>query len=319
MKIEKPTSQLEAKVPVEVPQDDEANERIFNVREVCQGIKVWQNPVNKFTVARVHYSCDPRKRDTEWKAQARAGITWSEWMREYEIVWSSFDGIPVYGDDFARAFHVSEEPLKWASGYPMVRGWDFGLGAGGMACIWAQLLSYSRLFIYKELVAGDTDIEHFIPEVQRLSNEWFPGCVKWFDVVDPSGFNRNQIDKRSCASVMRDPKFRMEPMPGAKGKVERRRSVTSFLQGAVKGLPTLLTDREGVPTLIYGFEGGYHYSYAKDGQLKEDPDKNEYSHPHDALQMICSRVRTLDWVGDKRVEIAYPRYGFGNQVARVGL
>lgn len=308
MKIEKPKAQLEATIPEEIPQDDPAHERAFNVRELATGIKVWENPVNKFKVARVHYSADPRKRTPEWREQARAGITWAEWMREYEIVWSSFDGIPVYGDDFARAFHVAEQPLEWASGFPVIRGWDFGLGAGGMACVWAQLLSYGRLFVYKELTASDTDIEHFVPEVRRFSEQWFPGCVKYFDVIDPSGFNRTQIDKRSCGTVMRG--LRLEPMPGEKAKVKRRQAVTRFLQTAVKGLPSFQVDKEGCPQLIYGFEGGYHYAYAKDGQLKEDPEKNEYSHPHDALQMVCSRVNALDWVGDRNNLIAFPRYRF---------
>lgn len=309
MKIEKLQNQRESETPEELPKDDPLSGTYFNLVEVTHGLKLWTNPTNGFTVARLHYSADPAKRSQEWKKRARAGLTWAEWMREYEIVWSSFEGVPVYGDDFSRGFHVSKEPLEWSKGYPMLRGWDFGLGAGGMACIFAQLLSHGRLRVYRELLASDTDIEHFAPEVRRLSDEWFPQCVKWFDVVDATGFNRSQINKKSCCSVLRD--VGMSPVPGVTSKIERRRAVTKFLQGTVKGLPKLLIDLEGCPTLVSGFEGGYHYPHAKDGQLKEDPEKNEYSHPHDAMQMICSKANTLSLAGPRNVVIGQPKYGFG--------
>jgi len=309
LKLERSQDQLEAEAPVELPKDEPELGRIFNLRELRQGLHQWTNPDNGFTVVRLHYTADPAKRSTEWKREARRGITWSEWMREYEIVSSSFDGTPVYGDDFSRAFHVSKEPLEWNNRYPIIRGWDFGLGAGGMACIFSQLLSHGRLFVYREVLASDTDIEHFAPEVARLSNEWFPAAVKWFDIVDPTGFNRSQINKKSCASVLRECK--MEPIPGVASKVDRRRAVSKFLSSNQKGLPKMLIDGERCPMLVSGFEGGYCYEKAKDGQNKEDPTKNEYSHPHDALQMICCKAGTLPLTRPVDLHFGMPSYNFG--------
>lgn len=312
MKIEKLQNTRESEVPEELPQDDPINGVYFNVEEVMQGFKTWHNPGNGFAVGRLHYSADAAKRSPEWKKGARRGLTWAEWMREYEIVWSSFEGVPVYGDDFSRAFHVSKEPLEWAKGYPIVRGWDFGLGAGGMACVFAQLLSHGRLFVYREITASDTDIEHFAPEVKRMSAEWFPGCVKFFDIADASGVNRNQVNKRSCYMALKDEG--MSPQPGEISIIKRRQAVTKFLQGAKQGQPKLILDYEGCPMLLSGFEGGYCYTYAKDGQLKEAAEKNEYSHPHDALQMICSRVDKLPLQSSAGgLNIGGPKYGFGNK------
>ena len=311
MRIEQFREQLDSRTPPEeLPKDDAEAGKLFGLEEVCAGLKVWRNPVNKFTVARLHYTADPKKRSEEWKAAARAGLTWSEWMREYEIVWSSFDGVPVYGDDFSRAFHVSGGTLQYAQGYPMVRGWDFGLGKGGMACVFAQLLNRSRLFVYREVTATDVDIEHFAPEVNRLSKEWFPEVPRWFDVVDATGFNRSQVNKKSCAQVVREV-CKTEPSPGETSKIKRRQAVSKYLQANVKGLPCFVLDAEGCPMLVQGFEGGYHYPYAVDGQLKEDPLKNEYSHPHDALQVIASRVDKLDLTTRMQMQITPPRYGFG--------
>jgi hypothetical protein len=311
MKLAKGNEQRDVVIKEELPEDDPVTGRFFNIREVRPGLKVWKNPDNGFTVARLHYSVDPAKRTPEWKKAARSGITFAEWMREYEIQWSSFDGVPVYGDDFSRSFHVSDKLLEWQRGYPVVRGWDFGLGAGGMACLFGQLLPQMRLAIYREITAGDTDIEHFAPEVQRLSSEWFPQCVKFFDVIDPTGFNRSQINKKSCAQVVRDSCF-AEPQPGDTSKIARRKSVTKFLQKAIRGMPGLLISSEGCPVTVAGFEGGYHYPVAKDGQLKEDPEKNIYSHPHDALQMIAGKVEKLElFSAAGPSNVRQPSYNFG--------
>lgn len=310
MRLEKLQDTREHEIKEEIPEDDPLKGRYFNLREVCPGVKTWVCPDNGFTVVRLHYSADPRKRTAEWKRAARSGLTYAEWMREYEIQWSSFDGVPVYGDDFSRQFHVSDKPLEWAKGYPVVRGWDFGLGAGGMACVFAQLLSSQRLLLYKEITASDTDIEHFAPEVHRLSGEWFPSAVKWFDIIDPTGFNRSQINKlKSCASVVNE-KCHTKCEPGAASKLVRRRAVSKYLQRNVKGLPAFLVDASGCPMIVSGLEGGYHYPIAKDGQLKDDPEKNEHSHPHDALQMIASKIDKLD-MSTKHVVIPSPKYGFG--------
>lgn len=311
MRLDKLQDTREHVVKEEIPEDDALRDLHFNVREVCPGVKTWTCPSNGFTVVRLHYTADPAKRSPEWKRAARSGITYAEWMREYEIQWSSFDGVPVYGDDFSRAFHVSDKPLEWSHGYPVVRGWDFGLGAGGMACVFAQLLPHSRLWVYKEITAGDTDIEHFAPEVHRLSGEWFPGCVKWFDIIDPTGFNRSQINKlKSCASVVNEKCF-TKCEPGVASQLKRRSAVSKFLQGNIKGQPKFLVDAMGCPVLVSGLEGGYHYPHAKDGQLKDEPEKNIFSHPQDSLQMIASKIERLDLTGPVSISVPSAKYSFG--------
>jgi hypothetical protein len=46
--------------------------------------------------------------------------------------------------------------------------------------------------------------------------------------------------------------------------------------------------------------------------LRETPEKNEYSHPHDALQYIGTRVLDLDLSPGAKPEIKFtqPAYGF---------
>jgi hypothetical protein len=295
-------------IPIEVREDLPAK---IPIQELCKGLKLWHNPVNKFAVARLHYSADPKKRTKQWRELAKAGLSYAQWMREYEIVWSSFEGKPVFLDSFSRNFHVSEDSLVWSMEHPVIRGWDFGLGAHGMACIWAQLLTHSRLFVYRELTSTDADITEFAEAVKRYSLEWFPGALRYFDIVDPYGFNRSNIDKRTCVGVIRE-KLKTHPIPGERSSVTRRKAVFDYLGGNVKGLPKIVISGPDANMLVEGFEGGYHYAFTKNGELKDEPEKNTYSNPHDALQYICSRVDRLDFdKADEVVVPATPKYGFG--------
>lgn len=232
-------------------------------------------------------------------------------MREYEIVFSSFDGVPVYADHFSAGFHVSYEPLKWAEDYPIVRGWDFGVG--GMACVWAQLLSHFRVFVYRELTATGVAIDKFTEEVKARSTEWFPGCRKYFDVCDPSGFVRSGTAKDTSSYAKTAGKLlHTKFVPGVKSIENRLKSVRDFLKEHVKGEPKFLLDAAGCPLLSEGFTGGYHYAYQSGGRLKDDPEKNEYSHPHDALQYLCSKLMHLDLNSLKTITVGSTgKYGFG--------
>lgn len=293
-----------------VPEDLPVKEGLV-IQDIRKGLKVWHNPINRFAVARLHYTCDPAKATEEWKDRTRASYRWQEWLQEYEIVDSAFDGLPVYGEDFSLDFHASKVPLAWNPDFPVVRGWDFGLAAEGMACVFVQLLPTSRLFVYNELTASDLDLEHFAPEVRRVSLEWFPGCRKWFDIVDPSGFNRNDIDKRKRVDIVRQT-LNTKAIPGAKSEVDRLRAVTRFLKENRRGLPAITIDQRA-KTLIDGFIGGYHYGWAKDGALKDHPEKNEYSHIHDALQYVCSKILNLEInQANQAVKIPMPKYKFSN-------
>jgi hypothetical protein len=42
-----------------------------------------------------------------------------------------------------------------------------------------------------------------------------------------------------------------------------------------------------------GFRGDYHYRRMQTSEERytEEPEKNEYSHPHDALQYLCTRLQ----------------------------
>ena len=54
------------------------------IEEVMQGLKVWKNPINMFTVLRLHRTADPRKRNQEWLKAEKARMDTATWKREME-------------------------------------------------------------------------------------------------------------------------------------------------------------------------------------------------------------------------------------------
>lgn len=257
------------------------------IEELAHGLKAWTNPINGFRVLRVHYTVDPKKRSEEWKLNEKKKYGEAEWNREQELMWESIEGKAVYGDFWDSAFHVSRTPLGWNPKLPVCRGWDFGLNG---ACIFAQLFPHSRLFILREAVSKDIAFERFVEEVSKVSLEWFPGA-RFVEFVDPSGRFRMGADERTYATILASrPLGARQIFNGALGLAERIKGVTDFLRENVKGLPSYIVD-PSCETLIRGFNGGYLYSYDNKNRLKPDPEKNEFSHPHDANQYLCSKVK----------------------------
>ena len=284
------------------------------IETICEGLKAWRNPVNQFFVMRLHHSADPKKRTKEWEQRTRAGMDIATYLREYELVWEALDGKPVYSENWSAEFHTSRSSLGWNPRYTVCRGWDFGLYP---ACVFAQLFPYGRLMVLREAVGLDIDTSRFTDEVHRLSNEWFPGA-RFVEFIDPTGRNRGGTDGRAYTNILTKAPLRARRIfPGANSKVERRRAVTEFLNTNVKGLPCILVD-PSCEYLIKGFNGGYLFAYNQ-GTLKNDPEKNVFSHIHDALQYLCTRVKivNLDVAEASKITPVEPRFGMGQKPGAV--
>ncbi len=276
------------------------------VETPCEGLTAWSNPQNGFRVLQLYCYADPKKRTVEYQREARSGIPYDKYLREHHLGWRSFEGRPVYQDDWNRNFHVASEQLKFAPHLPVLRGWDFGLTP---ACIFAQLQPDMKLWILEELCEEEMGIERFLDQVHAKTKELFPTAKRFFDIVDPAGFQRSQTDERSCVMIMGGSPYFIKPIPGIQNPQARRNAVVKFLQRNVRGLPAFLVSPQ-CKSIINGFDGGYHFAYNNKGQLREAPEKNSYSHPHDALQYICTRVLTLNLSEKDLPPIREPAYGF---------
>ncbi len=83
-----------------------------------------------------------------------------------------------------------------------------------------------------------------------------------------------------------------------------------FLLKISKAGPGLLIDMAACPVLTRGFKGGYRYPEKAEEvePVKLRPLKDEHSHPHDALQMITSKIVVVNKT--KKRPIARPGYSW---------
>ena len=163
-------------IPEELPQ-------YAQVDSLCEGMKAWSNPQNGYRVLRLHMFADPAKRSDAFLKEAAEGIPHDKYLREFHLVWRSFEGRPVYQDDWNRTVHVAKDFLKFAPHLPVIRGWDFGLTP---ACIFAQLMPNMKLHILEELCEEEMGLERFLDQVKSHSVSKFPNAKAFHDIIDPA-------------------------------------------------------------------------------------------------------------------------------------
>lgn len=196
--------------------------------------------------------------------------------------------------------------LEAIQGEPLYLGWDFGLTP---ACVVVQLSARGQVRVLKEYVAEDIGIKTFATNIviPRLAVD-FPYCKVGGSEGDPSGAKGDEImEELSCigelnslgintnAATTNDPDVRIN-------------SVRYFLNLMVDGHPAFVISREDCPVLVKGFMSGYHFkrlSISGDARYQDKPNKNKYSHPHDALQyrlMPFASERLADKVEKPKID-----------------
>lgn len=216
-----------------------------------------------------------------------------DWINVYilGLYGSIHDGKPVYAE-FNDDIHTASEDLEIYRGIPLYLGWDYGLTP---ACIAGQLSPHGQLRIVKEWTSDDMGIREFARDVVMpdLQNEFHGLAV--ISVGDPAGKQRSQTEQRSCMDILAEEGIPTESAPDQSNDVIARLDSVRFYMKAM--------DREGSPgfiigpnckTLRRGFNGGYKYERVQitgEERYKDVPAKNKFSHPHDGLQYLCSRLR----------------------------
>jgi phage terminase large subunit len=199
---------------------------------------------------------------------------------KYGIVESGKRVYPEYNDDIH-----SVQKLTAIQGLPIHLGWDFGLTP---ACIVFQITPRGHVLVLKEYLAEDMGIRTFAQNVilPSLPNDFVYNKIGASE-ADPAGLASDGIvEELSCigelislgiptsAAHTNDPSVRIS-------------SVRYFLNTMIDGKPAFQLNREGCPVLRKGFVNGYHFkrlSISGDERFQDKPNKNRFSHPHDALQ-----------------------------------
>lgn len=205
-------------------------------------------------------------------------------------------GKPVF-PQFNEKLHVSGD-IKWeprAKGY-LWRGWDFGLTP---ACVIAQEAPNGQVQVLCELTTERAGLDIFADEVIRECAKRFPQA-KFRDVADPAGKSglpmtgKQGTNVLTCYEILNGKGI--FPEDGDNSINMRLDAVRYGLRTLTdNGQPLLLVHRHEAPMIRDGLAGAYHYREIVNirtvgEKYADEPEKNEYSHPMDALQYICELV-----------------------------
>jgi len=201
----------------------------------------------------------------------------------------SRDGKPVYETEFDDAFHVAAQPLRATAGLDLLLGADAGRTP---ALVAGQLMPNGQWRILAELAIKGMGATVFGEAVNRLLAARFAGWPT--DRIrawgDPAAANAGDQDERSWLQIVSHVTkiaFRPAPVPGNSPTI-RLEAVRRPLLARADGGPAFLLSPDCV-ALRKGFNSEYKYKISRmagSERVSETPDKNEYSHVHDALQYL---------------------------------
>ena len=181
--------------------------------------------------------------------------------------------------------HVAPEVIEPAPGFSLMMGVDFGLTP---CAIIGQRLHGGQWYIIDEFITEDIGIKKFAEELSAFMETNYPGFDVSVAVGDPSGDFRSPNSDDTCIDLMNQ--YTPWKWKGASTNelTMRLEVVKSTLNRMTDGNPSFLLSPK-CKTLRKGFNGSYCYKLIKGGdgtRTHNQPEKNKYSHPHDALQYL---------------------------------
>lgn len=203
------------------------------------------------------------------------------------------DGKPVY-TEYADNIHAPGISLYPQEGLPIIIGLDYGLTPAAAIC---QATSRGQFNVLGELCSDGMGIERFLRDALKpyLAANFSGFRFKVYG--DPAGSQRTQGDEKTCRMYVEAAGFDYESA-ASNSPIARREAVAYFLNRMVDGKPGLQIDLS-CQMIRKGFAGGYHYKRVPvigEERFKDEPDKNIYSHIHDALQYAAMSVGSVQAV-----------------------
>ncbi len=193
------------------------------------------------------------------------------------------EGRPVYSN-WKPSIHVAKEPIIIVPVYPLILGWDFGYA--NIACIICQVLPNGRFNVKHEFCEEYMDTKTFANE--KIKPFVFANYLNLdrIGTGDPAGGGHSPSDGITCIQTLASAGLPIE-LPVTNDWDPRYGAVNSLLMRRIEGdQPAFQVDPE-CKTLIKGFNGEYKYKRILDkryDRYSDKPDKNKFSHIHDALQ-----------------------------------
>jgi len=228
------------------------------------------------------------------------------WCKQFiEVRWGySLKGKPVYRA-FVPDLHVAKRPIPYNPHLPLLVGFDAGLTP---SAIFGQLWPDGRLCILAELTTENMGAVRFCREkFKPLVAMRFPKPLLQF-AGDPAIVQRAQTDERSVKEAL-EKELGIRVYPASSNTLsDRLGAVEHFMCMLTEHGPALLIDPSCVQ-LIRGFKSGYRYAVSNKGLAAESPEKNAFSHPHDAMQYLAMEAKGGQIRDARRRTSASVRFG----------
>jgi hypothetical protein len=201
-------------------------------------------------------------------------------------------GRPVYKGAWNDRLHVAPDELWPIARQPVVIGFDFGLTP---AAVFAQVTPRGQFRVVDERVATDMGLRQFAENVVVPLVKTKYQATPLYVTGDPAGAARDYSEDTAFDILEEVLGEHVEAVEAAASNdpAARIEAVKWFLTRLTDGQPTFALS----PTcrvLRKGFNGGYKFrrlQVAGEERYTEKPDKNDFSHPHDALQYAALRLR----------------------------
>ncbi len=220
------------------------------------------------------------------------------------------DGKPVH-PWYVDSTHCQDVEFAPDKEKNIILGFDFGRMP---ACLFLQEGSFSRWVAFDEFLGEDVGTVAFAPELKKYIDKEYPD-FKFKGWGDPSGANKGQATDETPFLLLRAAGVPCQPTLTNSPTIRRAALENPMKELCMDGKPRFLILPKCKVTRK-GLQGGFKYKriMISEEKYSEEPDKNKFSHPVEALEYA------LQGEGEGRKALIRPDSHFDKPiVAEVGF
>ncbi len=222
----------------------------------------------------------------------------NDWIRvnlcnEYGSVQS---GKPVH-PEYVDSIHCAPDIIPYDPAFPLIIGMDFGRTPAA-AIIQRNAMRYVCI---DEFVSTNMSAAVFGPQLKLYIDAMYPGA-KVEGWGDPAGDQKGQATDDTPILVVRSSGIPCNPCFTNRPVIRRAAVANPLTRLAMDGKPGLLISPKA-RVIRKGLKGGFCFrrvQVAGDERYTDEPDKNSYSHPVEALEYaLCGSGEGHDAIAPK--------------------